>query len=72
LRTGSIGGDVNCRTPDQVSDALSVEIFGQNWIAGAEVLYVNLGSSDFNFNNGARNTIHEKLKCEVPVPYITG
>jgi hypothetical protein len=55
-----------------MSDALSVEIFGQNWIAGAEVLYVNLGSSDFNFNNGARNTIHEKLKCEVPVPYITG
>ena len=55
-----------------MSDALSVEIFGQNWIAGAEVLYVNLGSSDFNFNNGARNTIHEMLKCEVPVPYITG
>lgn len=29
--------------------------------AGAEVLDVNLGSSGFNLNNGALNTIHEKI-----------
>ena len=39
--------------------------FDQNWIVGAEVLYVNLGSSDFNFNNGALNTIHEKINGHI-------
>jgi len=39
--------------------------FDQNWIVGAEVLYVNLGSSDFNFNNGALNEIHEKINGHI-------
>ena len=39
--------------------------FDQSWIVGAEVLYVNLGSSDFNVNNGPLNIIHENIKAHV-------
>jgi outer membrane immunogenic protein len=39
--------------------------FDQSWIVGAEVLYVNLGSTDFNVNNGPLNQIHENIKGHV-------
>lgn len=39
--------------------------FDENWVGGAEVLYVDLGSSDFDFENGAVNEVHEKINGHI-------
>jgi outer membrane immunogenic protein len=44
--------------------------FDQNWIVGAEALYVDLGSNDFNFKNGAINEIHENINGHVDERFI--
>lgn len=40
-----------------------------SWTAGAEILYVDLGSSDFDFRNGELNEVSERINGDIDAAF---